>query len=73
MPLVSKPKLFLPNFLSNSFSKLARIWENPSVKNYETQVREGDFTVVVGSDEIIGTRGNTKVASLNVASLDADV
>ena len=58
---------------NQTISKLARIWENPSVKNYETEIAEGDFKVVVGSDEIIGTRGNTKVASLNVASLDADV
>jgi hypothetical protein len=54
-------------------SKLANIWENPSVRQFSTAIAEGDFKVVLGGDEVFGLRGGKKVASLKVADLDADV
>jgi hypothetical protein len=58
---------------NQTVAKLAKIWENPSVKNYEGEFREGDFKVVFAGDEIVGLRGGTKVASLKRDELDEDV
>ena len=58
---------------NQTIAKLAKIWENPSVKNYEGEFREGDFKILFTSDEIIGTRGGTKVASLKKTDLESDV
>lgn len=52
--------------------KLARVWENPSVRDYRAEIKEGDFKIVVGSQEIIGLRGGEKIASLKIADMDAD-
>lgn len=56
-----------------TIAKLAKVWENPSVKNYKMEVSEGDYKVVFGTDEIIGLKGGQKVAALKIANLDADV
>lgn len=58
---------------SETISKLAKIWENPSVKNYEWEMREGDYKVIFTPDEIVGLMGGQKVASLKKADLDQDV
>jgi len=56
-----------------TISKLAKIWENPSVRNYRTEVSEGDFTVVIGDPDIFGLKGGKRIASLKIANLDEDV
>lgn len=56
-----------------TIEKLAAVWENPSVKNFKTEVSEGDYKIVVGKDEILGMRGTQKLASLKVSSLDEDI
>lgn len=61
------------NKSEETIKKLAKIWENPSVRSFKTEVSEGDFKIVVGSEEVIGLRGGDKIASLKVASLDGDV
>jgi len=53
--------------------KLATIWGNPSVRQYTTEVSEGDFKIVVGKDEVIGLRGGQKIASLKIADQDQDI
>lgn len=58
---------------NQTVAKLATIWANPTVKNYEGEFREGDFKVVFSGDEIIGLRGGTKVASLKRNDLDSDL
>lgn len=57
----------------NTISKLATIWENPSVKNFTTEVSEGDYKIVVGKEEILGLKGGKKVACLKMAELDPDI
>lgn len=56
-----------------TIEKLAAVWENPSVKNFTTEVSEGEYRIVVGKEEILGMRGSEKLASLKVAELDADI
>lgn len=56
-----------------TISKLAKIWENPSVRNYRTEVSDGDFKIVIGGQDIWGMRGGQKIAQLKLADLDADV
>lgn len=58
---------------NQTIAKLAKVWENPSVKNYKMEVSEGDYKVVIGTDEIIGLKGGQKVAALKIANLDPDV
>lgn len=53
--------------------KLATIWGNPSVRQYTTEVSEGDFKIVVGKEEVIGLRGGHKIASFKIAERDADI
>jgi len=57
----------------NTARKLASIWANPSVKEFKTEVSEGDLRVVVGAKEVIGMRGTDKVAALDISSLEPDV
>jgi hypothetical protein len=59
--------------LQDTVKKLASIWENPSVRDFKTEIAEGDFKIVVGRDEVIGLLGADKVASLKVSELDADI
>lgn len=54
-------------------AKLAKIWDNPSIKKFQTEVSEGDFTVVIGSEDVWGVRGGQKVASLKIANLEGDI
>lgn len=54
-------------------AKLATIWKNPSVKNFRTEISEGDLKIVVGEEEIVGLYGGKKVAALKIANLDPDV
>ena len=54
-------------------AKLAKIWENPSVRNFRTEISDGEFTVVVGDPDIFGLKGGKKIASLKIANLDEDV
>lgn len=53
--------------------KLAKIWENPSVKEYVTQFGDGEYTIVFSKDEIVGVKGGKRVASIKRASLDEDI
>lgn len=57
----------------DTVEKLASVWENPSVKQFSTEVSSGDFRVVVGGEEVIGLRGGKKIASLKIADLDRDI
>lgn len=59
--------------VAKTAAKLAKIWENPSIKKFQTEISEGDFTVVIGNEDIWGVRGGEKVASLKIASLDPEV
>lgn len=59
--------------LAATAAKLAKIWENPSIKKFQTEVSEGDLTVVIGNEDIWGVRGGQKIASLKIANLDADI
>jgi hypothetical protein len=59
--------------LQETVKKLAGIWENPSVKDFKTEISEGDFKIVVGRDEVIGLLGTEKVAVLRVSDLDPDI
>jgi hypothetical protein len=61
------------NAREGTVRKLAGIWENPSVRQFSTEISDGDFKVVVGKDEVIGLRDGTKIASLTVADLDEDI
>lgn len=60
---------------NQTIAKLATFWQNPSVRKFVTEVDDGDFKVIVGSDEIIGLHKTSgkKIASLKVANLDSDV
>ena len=53
--------------------KLAGIWENPSVRQFSSEISDGEFKVIVGSDEVYGLIGSKKIASLKTSELDADV
>jgi hypothetical protein len=54
--------------------KLAKIWENPSVKKYVTEVSDGgEFKIAIANDEVLGLRNGKKIASLKKADLDAEV
>ena len=61
------------NKANQTISKLAKIWENPSVRNFRTEISDGEFTVVVGDPDIFGLKGGKKIASLKIANLDEDV
>jgi len=58
---------------SETIRKLATIWGNPSVRQFTTEVSEGDFKIVVGKEEVIGLRGGHKIASVKIEDLDADI
>jgi len=58
---------------NQTIAKLAKIWENPTIKDYETEVREGDVKILISGPELIGTYKGQKVASVKVADLDADL
>lgn len=61
------------NINQDTVKKLAKVWENPSVKKYTLEAADGNFKVVIGSDEVIGILGTEKVASFKIADLDADI
>lgn len=58
---------------NQTIAKLAKIWANPSIKNYEGEIREGEFKIAFSPEEIHGLKGGVKVASLKIADLDEDV
>ena len=58
---------------SDTIRKLATIWGNPSVRQFTTEVSEGDFKIVVGKEQVIGLRGGQKIASLEISDLDTDI
>lgn len=58
---------------NQTVAKLATIWKNPSVKNYEGEFAEGEFRVIFTKDEIHGVRGGKKIASIKKAELESDV
>lgn len=54
--------------------KLARIWENDSVKKYQMEIGDGgNVKIAVGGDEIYGLYNGKKIASLKKADLDPEV
>ena len=61
---VSKP--------NETISKVAMIWDNPSIRNFKAEMNDGDYRVIVGSDEIYGMKGGTKIASVKVADLEPE-
>lgn len=61
------------NKYEDTIRKLAGIWDTPSVKNYITEVGNGEMTVTIGTDEVIGSLNGEKVATLKVASLGNDI
>jgi hypothetical protein len=56
-----------------TIEKLANVWQNPSVRQFTTEVAEGDYKIIVGKEEVLGLRGGKKVASLKVVELDPDI
>lgn len=56
-----------------TISKLASVWQNPSVKEYKTEVSEGNWRIIVGGKEIIGLLNGKRIASLTISDLDKDV
>jgi hypothetical protein len=59
---------------NQTIAKLAKIWENPSVKNFKVEVDDDSgFKLAVGSEEIVGLKGGQRVAALKIASLDEDI
>lgn len=53
--------------------KLAKIWENPSVKQYKMELGDGEFKIIVAGEEVWGLKGGEKVASLKKADLSDEV
>ncbi len=58
---------------NQTIAKLAKIWENPTIKDYETEVREGDVKVIVSGPELVGTYKGQKIASVKIADLDPEL
>ena len=61
---VSKP--------NDTVSKVAMIWDNPSIRNFKAEMNDGEYKVIVGSEEIYGMKGGTKIASIKIAELDQE-
>jgi len=56
-----------------TIKKLASVWENPSVKEFKTEISEGNWRIVIGGKEVYGLLNGQKVASLNISELDNDI
>lgn len=56
-----------------TIKKLASVWENPSVKEFKTEISEGNWKIVIGGKEVCGLLNGQKVASLNISELDKDI
>jgi len=57
---------------TETLAKLAKIWENPSVRSFKAEMADGEYRVVVGSEEVYGVKGGKKLASLRIDQLDKE-
>lgn len=58
-----------------TIQKLARIWENPSVRKFKTEVSDpdGKLRVALGEEDILGSLNGERIASIKIASLDPEI
>jgi ribosomal protein L37AE/L43A len=61
------------NKFEQTKQKVASIWNNPSVKKFQTEISEGEWKIAIGTEEVFGIVGTKKVASLKRSDLDAEV
>ena len=57
---------------NETVSKVAMIWDNPSIQNFKAEVKDGEYGVIVGSEEIYGMKGGVKIASVKIADLEPE-
>lgn len=56
-----------------TIKKLASVWENPSVKEFKTEISDGKWRIIIGGEDVYGMLDGKKVASLQVSELEPDV